>query len=129
MSINQFDEHLPIIHVVTIVTAMGTGKLTLATPPYQGERVDDILLSNTDAIAHVVNLSYSRSGTNYPLASISVPAGSGSAGVPPVNLADTQSPSKHLGWLLQAPDTLAVNVEVAMGAATTLYVVSQGGSF
>lgn len=129
MSIAQFDERTPLSHTVGIVAANTTTNQTIATGAVAGERIDDILLSNDDSIAHVVNINLTIAAAACRLASINVPAGSGVAGVPPVQVFPAQSPTNQGGYPLAAGQVLTAAVEVTMQTTSVLRVTTLGGIF
>lgn len=129
MSLAQFDERVPVDSIVTIAPGDGVAWKTLRTAGSTGGRVDDVLLSNTDAAAHAVVLGINAAGTHYTVCNVNVPAGSGVAGVAPVQVFATQLPTQQAGILLAPSAVLDVRVEVAVGAATSVTVVAFGGDF
>jgi hypothetical protein len=127
MGLQSFDERIPVVGVLHILAAGGTAYANVVAQNLGTYRIDDILLSNSDTIAHVVVIAVRSGATDYPLASISVPAGAGSGGVAPVAVAATQLPIGQSGWLFANTQDLRAKVEVVMTGATFVDVVAYGG--
>lgn len=127
MGLQSFDERIPVVAALHILAAAGTAYVNVAVQNLGTYRIDDILLSNSDAIAHVVTIAVRSGATDYPIASISVPAGSGGGGVAPVAVGATQLPTGQGGWLFANTQDLRAKVEVVMTGATFVDVVAYGG--
>lgn len=128
MSVAQFDERTILVTPAQFVAADGTTWKTLATGALTGQRVDDVLITNNGAAAHVVEFRVTISAVSYYLGSVSVPAGAGYGGAATVQLSATLQPTNQLGWLLGYNNLLQCRVAVAMGAAETLDVIAFGGA-
>lgn len=128
MSVGQFDERTPLAVAAQILPADGTGFKTLHTAPLSGSRLDDILLSSTGAAAHVITFALTIAATTYYVGSVSVPAGAGHAGAPPIQLGATVQPTNQLGWILGYNVSLICQLAVAMGAGEQMDIVAFGGA-
>lgn len=129
MAFQSFDLRLLRLVRNVIVPADGTASATLLTSGAYGSLVSGILVSNADVIDHVVTLGLTFSGNWYPIDSVNVPAGAGSAGVTPVDLSQAP-PLLALGGLLLPPAyNLAWKVEVAITAAHVLVAQVVCGDF
>jgi hypothetical protein len=106
-----------------------TGIHNLVFAPNLGARVDSLMVSSTDTIAHTIVLDTSYGGTVIQLGSLSIPAGSGFNGVPPVDLL-TPFVLPALGCIL-LPATAGIHIEllVAVSATKNLYFFGQCGAF
>lgn len=129
MAFQSFDLRLLRIVRNVILPADGVTAATLLTSGAYGSLVSSILVSNTDVIDHVVTLGTTFSGNYYPIDSVNVPAGAGSAGVTPVDLCQAP-PFLALGGLLLPPVlSLQWKVEIAVTAAHILGVQVFCGDF
>lgn len=128
MSIAIFDERLPVLANLRILTATGTAFSNLVPQNSGPYRIDDILLTNSDVIPHVVEFAKRVGGTDLVLGSLNVPAAQGYAGTPPIFAIDTLLPAHQAGWIFGVGEDLRARVVVAMGATFELHIVAQGGS-
>ncbi len=87
-NINPIFPIAPVSAVASFVNADSITPKSLYTPTLlNGARVDGILLSNNDTIAHDVQLFLRRSSVSYSLGVVTVPINAGfDAAVPPVNM-------------------------------------------
>jgi len=127
VGLSTFDEVQPIVNGVTILNADGTAPKSITTAQTSRIRVDSILVSNTDTIAHVVRLYALISAVAYLIGSVSVPAGQGTAGTPAIDLLASALPITQVGIALAASVTLQASVEVVMTGATVLTINVVGG--
>jgi len=70
----------PNLGLVQIVQADASGQKTILTAGSNGSKVSSVFVLSDDTNARLITLSVLRSGTNYPIAVVSVPAGSGTDG-------------------------------------------------
>lgn len=129
MPLQIFDERAPANAACYIQAAQGLNPVTLRTAGSVGGRIDDVLMSNSDTIAHVIIFGMTIGANPYVIASISVPAGAGSGGTAPVRLFDTQMPVQQAGWVLNPLGVVTAAVEVAVAATKTVTIVALGGDF
>lgn len=128
MSVAQFDERTALTVAAQFLPADGTTWKTVHTGALSGSRLDDVLITNNGAAAHVVEFRITIGATSYQLGSVSVPAGAGYAGAVSVQLSATLQPTNQLGWLIGYNNTFQARVAVVMGAGETLDVVAFGGA-
>jgi hypothetical protein len=124
---NIFSELKPLQNFLQIINANGTTVIQLTTTTDRSQRWDTILLTNTDTIAHVVRLFTHIATTQVLLGSISVPAGAGTLGAPPVELLAALFASTGQGCVLNQGNYLMISVEVAVVATFSLFVAAFGG--
>jgi len=129
MSLATLDERVALITPAQFLAADGTTWKTIATGGAAGQRIDDVLLSSNGAAAHVVEFRMTIGAISYQLGSVSVAAGAGYAGTPPVQLGATVQPTNSVGWVLSFGASFQARVAVVMGAAEALDVVAFGGAF
>lgn len=129
MSLETFDERQPFQAVAQIVEADGTAIKTVVTAPVSGLRIDGITAVNTGVAAHLLQLLLNIGATDYLIAQVNLPAGSGMAGVAPVDVLGGAGAAAASGLKLANGNILKVNVTVAMGAAEAVQVFCQGGYF
>ena len=129
MSIAQFDERVVNNSTRLVVPADGTALLPLVTVGVGDRRVDALLVSNRDTIAHVVNIVLTHVGVLTVLGSTSVPAGAGFAGAPSVDIMAASFPSTQVGMNLTGADLLGVQLAVAVAATFDVSVTAVGGLF
>lgn len=127
MAFGIYDIRMPFIANQQFLPADGTGTKVLYTPNFVPLLMADVLLTNSDTIAHVVNVLF-YDGTVYRhLGSVNVPAGQGYAGTPPIYLGASILPPILQAWLLDNQQALCFSLVVAMSAATVLDIVGFGG--
>lgn len=91
------------------------------------QRADTCLLSNSDSIAHVVNVGIQNSGTLLVLASVNVPAGTGVGGVAPLDAVALQANPAIGGFLCPATYGYGWSFETAINSPNHVGVVFIGG--
>lgn len=123
-----FQETQPVVAQVTFVNADGTAAKSLASYLGGPWRVDSIYVTNDDTIDHVVDLFVRVTATNYLLGSANVPAGTGKAGVPAVDVLAASLPSGSAGLALGDGASIQAAMEVAVAAAHTVTLNAFGGA-
>ena len=129
MGFQVFDERMLMDCHFVADDGTPTGIHNILFAPEYGARVDSFMVSSTDTIDHMIGLDVSYGGTVIQLGSINIPAGSGFAGVPPVDLL---SPFvlPALACLLLAPTAgLHIELLVALSATKNLIFFGQVGAF
>ena len=127
MGLTQFDERTPIQQVAQIVAADTTTLKSLNPQLFLGGvRLDNILLTNTDGIDHVVDFWITVSAVNYLLGSIHVPAGTGKGGVAAIDAIPLLIPAGQVGYLGTNNSQLYFSVEVTV-VTGSVQAVSLGG--
>lgn len=89
-------------------------KTVVTAAQIAGQRVDNILICNSDGIAHNVTFSYLSSGVTYYLGSVAVPSGAGHAGVAPVDAIPLLIPAGQVGLLFDNTTVLQARMEVTV---------------
>lgn len=124
---------------VTIVNADASNKKTVYTGGTNGSKVENILITNTDTVAYLLQFFFTISATDYLIASVNIPASSGNLATvvcvnpmatstswgPALNLDANGNPYLYIanGTTLKAASTTTVT------AAKTITIVAQGGDF
>ena len=128
MGLQAFDETLAVLAQENLVNANGTAYSALVPSGTGQKRLDAIVTTNTDAIAHVVNLQVTVGATSTFLGSVSVPAGAGVGGVAPVDLIAGLGLASLTALVLPAASILSVAVAVAVTAPQTVAMTAFGGT-
>jgi hypothetical protein len=129
MAIGIFDERTVQNYQRRILPADGAAALSLVPVNSSDRRIDTILVVNRDSIAHVLVLSKTVGGVTTNLGSASIPAGTGYAGTPCLDLLALIFPATQVGLNLQPADVLSVSCVVAVQATFDLDVTATGGVF
>jgi hypothetical protein len=129
MGRSQFDEGAFQIQLLQILPADTTAVKQLATSQFPDFRVDNILLSNTDTVDHVVDFWLQLSAVNYLLGSINVPTLSGLGGLAAVDAIPHLVAAGQQAICLNNSTVLYVSAEVTVGAGKIIHVVAIGGRF
>jgi len=95
----------------TWTDADGDSEFTMYSGDYSYKRIDSILVTNEDTDDHIVQVFHQRSGQPYTMCSVNVPAGSGTGGVPPVDIVAAQMPINLGGFVVQTYDDVHWRVE------------------
>jgi len=128
MGLQTFDEKTPFLGIARLLDTDGLAAVVLAATPAYPTRVDAILCSNLDTIAHVVVLEFQRISTVVYVGSFSVPAGTGTGGLPSVDLLHEVLPATVGGLLLTFDITLYARCEVACNAGKGIHFSLLGGT-
>lgn len=127
MGLQNFDERDPLQFSKVVLAADGITRHPLMLPGVGNARVDSIVATNSDAIAHVVILSLLISAVETNLGSASIPAGQGYAGTPGLDLLALILPATQVGLVVGALETLRYALEVVMGGTTHVDLTVNGG--
>lgn len=125
MGLSQFDENTALAQGVVLDAATGLGQVFLYNENPLQARVDAILATNDDVIAHVVVLIGYLSGVYYPIGSMSIPPGTGLGGLPSVDFLAGCLPSTMSGIVLDTGTSLMVRLEVVMTGTSLVTLVAQ----
>lgn len=128
MGLQVFDEQSVQNTVTAFKAAQTTTKVTIQAWSAPYTRIDTLTVTNSDVIAHVVDLWILRSTVPCLLGSLSVPAGQGLAGTPALNLLTGCLPAGVDHINLTSSDALQASMEVTVTAAFEVDVFSSGGS-
>lgn len=128
MSLQVFDELTPTLDELLIENGDGTALQALtSSAPARGARIDGILLLSDDTVSRDVEIALHATGT--PLCQVSVPAGTGFAGVAPIDVV-ALLPGVFVGGLvLAAGQYLDARTTGTVTAAKKVIVVAMGGTF
>jgi hypothetical protein len=127
MGLSTFDEFLPISQRTLIKAAQTTAIQQIAVSVNGSLRIDNVLVSNNDVIAHVVDLVVSSGVTPTIIGGASVPAGTGYAGTKSIDLLATALPATLVGLVLPLGTGLYANAEVAVTSTFELDLTVLGG--
>lgn len=115
MGRSMFDESAVLTARAQFLAADTTvAKTIVSAAQFNGQRLDNILICNSDGIAHNVTFSWLLSGVTYFLGSVAVPAGTGHAGVAPVDAMPTLVAAGQLGILMDNASVLQARMEVTV---------------
>lgn len=128
MGLNQFSEGLALNNQVRFTNADGTTLKSVMTQSGYPSRLDSLLVSNTDTIAHVIRFYWNWAGTDYLIGSINVPAGAGTAGVAAVEAMSLLFPSGSQGFTGTSGWNLRASMEVAVVATFNVDMVAFAGT-
>lgn len=129
MSIQTFDERTVLIQPVLMVPGDGTTTKVIVAANSSDRRIDALMVSNRDTIAHVLNLTSVLGGVTTQLGSVSIPAGQGYAGTPSIDILAACFPATQVGVNLTPSATLNVSMVVAIQATFDVSLTAFGGVF
>ena len=127
MGLSIFDETYPYNLAAEILPANTTTLVPIIGGQQAAVRIDAILLASNAAAAHVVELLLTGGTVDGLVGSISIPAGSGYAAAPVVDLVPTIVPLSIGGLLLPANYGFGLRLAVTLGAGETITVTVIGG--
>ncbi|MES2210951.1 MAG: hypothetical protein V4515_12335 [Chloroflexota bacterium] len=118
----------------TFVNADGTTVKTLYTAGASGGKVQFANATSDDTVARIIRLYVQRggAGSDFLLGSKTIAIGAGTAAAASVNLLDAAQVPGILedGTIILGPsDVLRGSMEVAVTAAKTITILTQGGDF
>jgi hypothetical protein len=128
MGTQQFNEGDPVNTMSAITSATALLAQQVWNIVQAKSRVDVFILSNDDAIDHVVRINYVISGSPLPIGSVLVPAGSGYGALAPVDVLKALLPLTQQGIAMNAFDYLSCQLEVVMGSTAELTAFLMGGT-
>lgn len=123
-----FNEVYPFNLVNQLTDADATNLVQMLGVGQFARRLDQVSLSNNDTIDHVVALVVSLNAVAARVACVNVPAGSGFAGVPPVEVYPATSATPVGGLVVDVNALLYVTLEVALNTGKVLQVFASGGT-
>jgi len=129
MGFQVFDEKTLIGACITINAASGTAFQQLVGAAPTGSLIERIVLTQNDAIDHMVEIQKYIGTNQYQYGSVNVPAGAGYNGVPPVDFVASMPASMQNGIYLVLNYYVRVRVTTAMQGATVLTACYTGGNF
>ena len=127
MSVQSFDERVPVTGIYLFSSGDGTNIKTLITAAGSGSRVDEVLCLSTDTVTRYVDLTIVRGALTMYMGEITVPASAGYLGVAPA-LATTQAfPASLAGITLMPGDVFGAAMQAAVTAGKAVNVLAFGG--
>jgi hypothetical protein len=128
---------MPKLGLVQILNADASSKKTVVTAGANGSKLTALTASSDDTSARIIQLIVTRSATDYILASVSVPASSGTDGTAAaVNLLNpTILPGLSVDndgqryLFLESGDTLTVKSTTTVTTAKTVSIAAGFGNF
>jgi len=129
MAIGVFDERTVLSGGVLMVPADGTATKIIVPSNSSDRRIDAIVVSNRDGIAHVVNVSHVLAGVTVQLGSVSIAAGQGYLGTPGIDLLAAILPATQVGINLPPFATLNVSLAVTIVATFDMSFFYVGGVY
>lgn len=124
-----FDENQTITFKAKIVAADTTTLKTLVSSSGVQGRIDNLLVSSSDAIDHKVVFWVTNAGINYSLGSIDVPAGTGHGGLAAIDAVPLLIPAGQLGFLIDSTTVYSYSVEVTVTSTFEVDCVGYGGYY
>jgi hypothetical protein len=128
MGISIYDESLPLNEGASIEDTDSTNWRAIHTGIQSLCRIDSILVTNSDTVDHILNLRLNLDATQTKLCSVSVPAGSGATGLPPVDLILEIPGAMASGIPLYAFSGLEIQAEDAFAEGTGAQITVLGGT-
>jgi hypothetical protein len=129
ISLQQFNETQPVLQSTTFTSADTTVAKSILSTANGPQRIDDIVLCSNDTAAVNFDLYLRIGSTSTFLGSVTVPAGAGFAGVPPILFFYQLNITDYMGLNLAGNMTLFGGCEATMTAAKTLTCTVFGGIF
>lgn len=121
--------------VVAFANADGTSFKTLMTPGASGSRLDSLSASSTDSVSNVLQLAVNKSGVDYVLGEVTVPANAGTNGtvksVACLNPTDIPCLTYTEGGALylESGAVLKARMKTAVAGAFTVQLIGLGGDY
>lgn len=128
-STQTFNETQPIAANGAINNGNGTSQVTALSVNQGPWRLDSLICTNTDTVAHNLLIYISIGISQTLLGSAIIPAGAGIAGAPGVDALALAMPSTQKGLAFNCPSTLAVATDVTVTSGKFIYWTLQGGYF
>ena len=119
----------PLVQCKQIDNAQGTTPVYLPKVTGRCIRYDQMLASSSDTAAVKLQLHCIAASVDNTLGSVDIPAGSGYAGVAPVDILGTLLPAGQTFLLLDSEAQLSIAVEAAVTSGKRVDVSAFGGSF
>lgn len=129
MVLESFKEYAPLFIIGHLANGDGTNYVAFPSGSSSNWRWDKLVLSNSDTIAHNVNLRYNAGGIFAYLGTVAVPAGAGQTTVAAVDLLAALVTAYQQGIPVKSGDQLAWRVEETINAPNFVAVHGWGGSY
>ena len=127
MGLATFDEKQAYAKVVYFINATGVTQQHLADASGLILRIDSLVVTNADSIAHVITVQLNDGSTGGTLGTVSVAAGAGTAGTPGVDILAAVLPATVVGVVLPPSAFIGAFLAVAVTGGNTLQVTALGG--
>lgn len=124
MSLETFDEQLPILETISIWDTNTTVPLNGVTAVGRGKRYHGATAASTDTVAAIVDVFVYNGSTTYIIGSVAVPANAGDgtvaivdvfAAILPANVGGINLPSGYyLKWAVRATLSVGKNVSITL---------------
>lgn len=130
MALGQFNERVQTVETLSFPSTYTPGTATaFGTQATNDKQYDQLIATNTDAANHVVTLYDHTSGGNVIIATVTVPAGSGTGATPPVDLLASLFDSGHHYIQIAQNHQLYASMADAPAASTVVNIYASGGIF
>lgn len=129
MGFANFDEHTLLVLTRQFTDAAFPAFQDFSAPGNLAARVDSVVATNDDTIAHTILVGISDGTTEWWMGTATIPIGAGHAGVPSVDVLALALPATTQ-WLF-ATELVAIRLRLgeAMSAGKLLNVALFGGAF
>jgi hypothetical protein len=127
MGLSTYDEVFAIDNGYIFTNGSGITTHDLVPQVTSDTRIDVILASNNDTIPHVIFLLLGTGSNMFIVGSVSVPAGTGFAGTPTVDILAACLPAAMVGIVIPNGARIQGQLLVAMVGAYLLETLALGG--
>lgn len=127
MGLSTFDEIFAIENGYIFTNGSGITTHDLVPQVTSDTRIDAILACNNDTIPHVLFLQLGTGSFMFTLGSVSVPAGTGFAGTPTLDILAACLPAAMVGVVIPNGARIQGQLLVAMVGAYILETLALGG--
>lgn len=129
MGLTTIQEQFADTNMLVFDSGNSPGVISLWTGDKTPRRIDAVLATNNDGIAHVIELRVNNGASTTRIGSVSVPAGQGFAGTPSLDILAAILPATVVGIALDRFWTLDANCLVAVTGSNGVFLTSLGGTF
>lgn len=125
----------PKTHVVAFANADGTSFKSLFAAGANGSRLDSLIASSTDTVPNILQLAVQKSGVNYVIGEVAIPAHAGTNGsvksVAVLNSTDIPglAYTENGALYLETGCVLMARVKTAVAGAFAVQMVGVGGDY
>jgi hypothetical protein len=129
MSLDRFQERVPVAQTVVLHDTDGTNPVQFGGTQPPAMRLDQIIVASTDPSSAVVIFEVNPQGPMVVVSSAAVPPLAGNSDVPPVDLLAVGPGLYPQGLVLIGGVDMQVRVTAALSPGAQLTVLILGGSF
>jgi hypothetical protein len=122
----QFNEIAPYGTNVVLSNASGTSEVTLVSSNVARLRIDAIVCTNTDTVAHVLDIKL-QYVASHVIGSVTIPAGAGYGAVPSIEVVQALNLPNVPGFILPATCFINVQLEVTLTSGKVVELCAIGG--